>query len=59
LLLCVSELASQEQIAVVQDKRIDECSGLASSDLKSDAVWIHNDSGDKPRLFLVGLNGET
>jgi hypothetical protein len=58
-LLCASELAAQEQIAVVLDKRIDECSGLACSGLQSDAVWMHNDSGDKPRLFLVGLNGET
>jgi len=47
------------QLAVVEDERLTESSGLAVSYTHPDAVWIHNDSGDKPRLFLVGLNGHT
>jgi len=50
---------AQEQLAIVSDNRIDECSGLACSHANGDAVWMHNDSGDKPRLFLVGADGET
>ncbi|MEO2015285.1 MAG: hypothetical protein ABGZ53_13020 [Fuerstiella sp.] len=46
-------------IAVVEDKRINECSGIATSYVNPNAVWMHNDSGDKPRLFLVGLDGVT
>lgn len=59
LFLCSLSVEAQEQLAVVQDERISECSGLACSSLHKDAVWMHNDSGDKPRLFLVGLDGKT
>lgn len=48
-----------EQVCVVQDPRINEASGIASSYLTPDAVWMHNDSGDEPRLFLVGRDGST
>ena len=46
-------------IARVSDERILECSGIAVSRANKNAVWMHNDSGDKPRLFLVGLDGRT
>ena len=48
-----------QQLAVVQDRRIPEASGMALSRLRPDHVWMHNDSGDTARLFLVGLNGIT
>lgn len=47
------------QLCVVADKRIRESSGIALSRRQPDAVWIHNDSGDRARLFLVGLDGQT
>lgn len=48
-----------QQWAIVGDERIQEASGLAWSQLHRDACWIHNDSGDKPRLFLVNRDGST
>lgn len=51
--------ADAEQVCVVSDSRITESSGLAFSHRAPDAVWIHNDSGDTARLFLVGLDGTT
>ena len=48
-----------KELAVLKDKDINESSGIAVSYTVDDAVWIHNDSGDKPRLYLVGLDGET
>lgn len=48
-----------EQVSVIADERIRESSGLALSHRQPDAVWIHNDSGDRARLFLVGLDGNT
>lgn len=48
-----------KEVCIVQDPLITEASGLAISRTTKDAVWIHNDSGDVPRLFLVGLNGTT
>jgi hypothetical protein len=44
---------------LVQDPLILEASGLATSRTMKHAVWMHNDSGDVARLFLVGLDGIT
>lgn len=48
-----------ERLAIVQDQQIDESSGLAVSDANPGMLWVHNDSGDKPRLFLVDREGQT
>lgn len=48
-----------EALAIVKDPRINESSGLAISRNHPRCVWLHNDSGDKPVLFLVGYDGET
>lgn len=36
---------------------ITECSGLAVSRKNPGLLWVHNDSGDKPRLFAVREDG--
>lgn len=36
---------------------LDELSGLTRSYATSDWLWAHNDSGDVPRLFRIGLDG--
>ncbi len=43
----------------LKDNRIDEASGLAESMQYPGHFWIHNDSGDDARLFLVNNDGET
>lgn len=48
-----------ETLAVINDPKINESSGLAISRNHPRCVWIHNDSGDKPILYLVGYDGET
>ena len=48
-----------EQVCIVDDVEISEASGIAASLRQKDAVWLHNDSGDSARLFLVGLDGNT
>lgn len=47
------------QVTLIKDDRISESSGLAASYANPNSLWIHNDSGDKPRLYLVGLDGNT
>ncbi len=59
LLVLSLDAVGQEPIAIVQDERIRECSGLACGCDHDNAVWMHNDSGDDPRLFLVDLDGTT
>ena len=51
--------ADRDNIAVLSDERINESSGLAISYANPGAIWVHNDSGGGPRLFLVGLDGAT
>ncbi len=48
-----------KELCKVQDPLILEASGLAACRTIENAVWMHNDSGDTPRLFLVGLDGVT
>lgn len=36
---------------------LDEVSGLAQSRTNPDVFWIHNDSGDQPRVYAVSRNG--
>ncbi len=48
-----------EQVCVIKDDELTECSGLAVSRTQRDAVWAHNDSGDEPRLFMIDSRGKT
>ena len=42
----------------LEDKAIAEASGLAASNRRPDALWTHNDSGAKPRLYAIDLTGK-
>ena len=59
MLIGTTSEAEPEQVCVVEDDQISEASGIAASRRQEDAVWLHNDSGDSARLFLVGLDGKT
>jgi hypothetical protein len=43
--------------AVVQHKPIDEMSGIARSRTYDGVYWVHNDSGDRARIFPIRLDG--
>lgn len=43
---------------MVANPLLDELSGLAVSHADPGLLWAHNDSGDGPNLFRVGLAGE-
>lgn len=43
----------------IRDDRLTEISGMARSLRQPGVVWMHNDSGDEPRLFAVGPDGAT
>lgn len=48
-----------EQVCIITVPEIQEAtSGIAPSLHHENAVWIHNDSGTSPRLFLVDTSGE-
>ncbi|APZ95283.1 hypothetical protein [Fuerstiella marisgermanici] len=61
LLAAIQTVAASEpvKLSTIQDEDINESSGIAASYTHHNAIWVHNDSGDKPQLYLVGTNGET
>lgn len=46
-------------LAPIQDKSINEASGIGASRKHLGMIWTHNDSGDGPRLFLIDTLGQT
>ncbi len=55
----LAENAGLTKLGVVQDPEICENSGIAISHVYSGLLWMHNDSGNKPVLFLVAKTGQT
>lgn len=51
--------AKPRLLANLQDKRINESSGLAYSLRNKEVLWTHNDSGDGPFLFAIDKKGRT
>ena len=56
LLSACSYLRAQPLDAVANPE-LDELSGLTRSLASDDWLWAHNDSGDRARLFRLGLDG--
>src|SRR6476659_8144036 len=51
--------APAEELGRIKDPALTEISGVASSYKTHGAFWVHNDSGDSPRIFLVDKLGNT
>ncbi len=48
-----------ELVCRLQDRRISEVSGIAASRLNPGCYYVHNDSGDQPRVYLIDQAGQT
>jgi len=46
------------QAGTLNYEEIDEASGMAISLINEEAIWTHNDSGDKARIFLISTTAE-
>lgn len=46
-----------QQVGTVDHPPIDEMSGLVKSAQFDNVWWVHNDSGDEPRLFAIDSTG--
>lgn len=42
----------------LQDKAMDEISGIAASGIAKDTYYVHNDSGDTSRVFAISADGK-
>jgi len=52
-----SSYESAQQIGTITDRRLDEVSGITASRRTDGVWWVHNDSGDLPRIFAVNSSG--
>ena len=57
LLVCLLTRQSFAQNQRLKDAKIDECSGLVVTSKSDHLMWVHNDSGDISRIFLVDDKG--
>jgi hypothetical protein len=42
----------------LQDKQMDEISGIVASSVNKDVYYVHNDSGDSSRFFVISPEGK-
>jgi hypothetical protein len=42
----------------LEDKQMDEISGIAASAVNADLFYVHNDSGDTSRFFAINTEGK-
>lgn len=52
-----SSAQNAKQVATISAEQINESSGLAASHATPGALWVHNDSGDKARLYQLDSQG--
>jgi len=46
------------QVGTIECDLIDEASGIAASRKNAGVLWVHNDSGDPPRVFAMNSEGK-
>lgn len=59
LLLSLQVYLGYTQNHRLKDPNIDECSGLVVTSKSDHLMWVHNDSGDNSRFFLIDDQGST
>lgn len=47
-----------EDLGELSDDRIEEASGIVASSKVENALWVHNDSGNGPELFLISTQAK-
>lgn len=52
-----SSLPFAQLSGLILDPRLDEISGLATSHVHPDTLWVHNDGGNEPVLYAIGKRG--
>jgi len=49
--------AKGKQVGALQTQLINEASGIVASRKSPGVLWVHNDSGDSPRVFAIDAKG--
>lgn len=46
------------KVGAIPTKQLQEASGMVTSTVNPDVLWLNNDSGDEPRLYAMSPNGD-
>jgi hypothetical protein len=46
------------EVGMMTDKSVDEASGIATSRLSDDVLWVNNDSGNEPKTYAINTHGK-
>jgi len=52
------EFAPGKQVGTIETDLIREASGIVASRKNANVLWVHNDSGDGPRLYALDAKGK-
>lgn len=55
--LCDGGVTAPTEVARIFDPSLSEISGLVSSPTHPGVLWVHNDRGDRARVFALSTNG--
>lgn len=45
-------------VGIIDSDQLSECSGIVASGKNPDVLWVHNDSGDSPRIFAINSKAD-
>ena len=58
IILITAHFVSAQNQNTLQDAELKETSGIASSRINKNILYVHNDSGDTSRFFAISSNGQ-
>ncbi len=53
-----NDFENVQDLGVIENAQINEASGIVAGIKNKDSFWVHNDGGDKNRIFLTDKNGK-
>lgn len=54
-----AQFGGRVDCGIIENSEINEASGIASSKIYEDVLYVHNDSGDKSRIFAINKKGKS
>ncbi len=58
-LMSNAQFGERVDCGIIENSEIKEASGIAVSKIYEDALYVHNDSGDKSRFFVINKKGKS
>ena len=57
--VCSRFVASTDPAPTLQDRVLNEVSGVVASRVHTPDLWVHNDSGGEPAVYVISPDGKS